>query len=110
LSPPTEEEKEIIKLAEQKEFEQYVEQRSKLQKEKRKQKKEERKAAMAIPLAPLPQKELCDYEKIRENNIKERQDAMAACEFFESLKSMKANFGFLPNGEKLSNNDTTESG
>ena len=44
LSPPTEEEKEIIKLAEQKEFEQYVEQRSKLQKEKRKQKKEARKA------------------------------------------------------------------
>ena len=108
LSPPTEEEKEIIKLAEQKEFEQYVEQQSKLQKEKRKQKLEERKAAMAIPLAPLPQRELCAYEKMREANIKERKDAMDANDFFESLRSMKADFGFVAIGEKCRKKDAKE--
>ena len=100
--------KEIIKLAEQKEFEQYVEQQSKLQKEKRKQKLEERKAAMAIPLAPLPQRELCAYEKMREANIKERKDAMDANDFFESLRSMKADFGFVAIGEKCRKEDAKE--
>ena len=49
---------------------------------KRKQKERERKEAMAIPIDPLPEHELRDYEKLRENNIEERKNAMMKCDFF----------------------------
>ena len=49
----------------------------------RKEKYQERKAALQVPLAPLPEKELCQYERIREKNIKEREKAMADSGFFK---------------------------
>ena len=64
-----------------------------MKEEKRKEKELERKAAMSIPVAPLPEKELCAYERLRENNIKEREAAMAECEYFDSLKCMKEEMG-----------------
>ena len=44
---------------------------------------------LAIPLDPLPKRELCPYEKIRENNIQERKEAMRKCGFFEDLEKIK---------------------
>ena len=52
-----------------------MEERNKSIKEKRKQKEIERKEAMATPISPLPEHELCPYEKIRENIIQERENA-----------------------------------
>ena len=68
--------------------------------EKRKQKELERKEAMAIPVAPIPEKELCPYEQMREDNIKEREAAMAECKFFESLNCMKKEMGLTNNAKK----------
>ena len=93
-TPLTEEDKKIIREAEKMEFELFVEERKELQKVKRKQKERERKEAMAIPIDPLPEHELCDYEKLRENNIKERKNAMMECGFFEDLMSIKKEIGF----------------
>ena len=47
------------------------------------------KEAMKKPIAALPVKELCEYEKIREENIKERYEAMKQCRFFEELEDTK---------------------
>ena len=57
--------------------------------EKRKKKYEETKEAMRNPLDALPEKDLCEYEKIREDIIKERNEAMANCKFFEELIETK---------------------
>ena len=59
----------------------------------RKEKYQERKAALQVPLAPLPEKELCQYERIRENNIKEREKAMADSGFFEDILEYKKKIG-----------------
>ena len=40
---------------------------------------------MEIPIDPLPERELCEYEKIRQDNINERKEAMAACGFFLTI-------------------------
>ena len=48
---------------------------------------------MKIPIDPLPESELCPYEKLRENNIKERLEAMRKCGFFEDLDSYKKDIG-----------------
>ena len=61
------------------------ERRNKKDREKRKAMKE----AMKKPIAALPAKELCEYEKIREENIKERYEAMKQCGFFEDLEDAK---------------------
>ena len=66
-SPPTEEEKIIHREAEQQEFKWFVEERTKKQREKRKQNDLENKKAMATPIDPLPEHELCTYEKLKEN-------------------------------------------
>ena len=55
---------------------------------------------MKIPIDPLPESELCPYEKLRANNIKERLDAMRKCGFFEDLDSCKKDIG-LTNDKKL---------
>ena len=55
---------------------------------------------MKIPIDPLPESELCPYEKLRENNIKERLEAMRKCGFFEDLDSCKKDIG-LTNDKKL---------
>ena len=93
-SPPNEEERNITRKAEQKELESYFEERKKKQNKKKKQKAEENRKAMAMPIDPLPEHELCAYEKLRENIIQEREKAMVECGFFEDLKSMKKNIGF----------------
>ena len=75
-------------------FEWFVKERKELLKVKRKQKERERKEAMATPIDPLPEHELCEYEKVRENNIKEREKAMIENGFFEDLMSLKKEIGF----------------
>ena len=61
--------------------------------EKRRQKERENKEAMATPINALPERELCDYEKLRLNNIEERQMAMMECGFFEDLMNIKKDIG-----------------
>ena len=85
---------------ENKMFEEMLEERKQIQKEKRKQRQRERKEAMDTPVQPLPEKELCEYEKLRESNIKERQDAMAASNFFEDFNEYKNDIG-LTKGKNL---------
>ena len=94
FSPPTEEEKIIIKEAEEIEMREYAEKMEQEKREKRKLKEEERKEAMARPIDPLPEQELCAYEQIREDNIKERMEAMAKCNFFDDLNVMKSKMDF----------------
>ena len=62
------------------------------ERESKKQKDRKRRAAakkaMKKPII-LPVRELCQYEKIRESIIKERNEAMARCKFFEELNEAK---------------------
>ena len=94
-TPPTKEDLRLKREAERVEFEWFVEEKKNEQKEKRKQKERARKEAMDNPIEPLPERELCLYEQIRENNIKERQDAMRECGFFEDLEATKRDIGLL---------------
>ena len=48
----------------------------KLSRDRRRQKQDQLKAAMRIPVAKLPEKEMCEYEKLRERNINERKKVM----------------------------------
>ena len=48
---------------------------------------------MNKPLDPLPERELCKYEKIREEIIRERMEAMNKCNFFKDLNEMKSEMG-----------------
>ena len=89
-----------MKEADETEMEDYIKQRAKIQYEKRKKKEMERKEAMAIPVAPLPDKELCAYEQFRADNIKERKAAMAECKFFDSLNCLKKDIGLIANDKK----------
>ena len=50
---------------------------------------------MDIPIVPHPEKELCDYEKLRIKNIEERQQAMAESGFFDDLLDYKVKIGLL---------------
>lgn len=61
----------------------------------RKKKYEETKKALGVPLEPLPERALCEYEKIRENNIKEREDAMIASGFFSDILTDKNGLGIV---------------
>ena len=56
-------------------------------------KNEERKEALRNLIDAIPEKELCEYEKIREDIIKERNEAMANCKFFEELIETKKEIG-----------------
>ena len=58
---------------------------------KDREKRKAMKEAMKKPIAALPVKELCEYEKIREKNIKERYEAMKKSKFFEELEEAKIN-------------------
>ena len=42
---------------------------------------------------PLPERQLCEYEKLREDIIRERREAMANCGFFENLLETKVDIG-----------------
>ena len=48
---------------------------------------------MEKPVDPLPEQQLCKYEKIREDIIRERREAMANCGFFENLHETKVDIG-----------------
>ena len=61
--------------AEKREMEAIVEQRKRDKLEEKKKKERERKEKMAKPIDPLPERELCQYEKIRENIMKEREES-----------------------------------
>ena len=93
-SPPTQEELEIVRQAEEREMAELMKQRKQDIKEKRQKKNEERRAAMEKPVTPLPKRELCQYEKIREEIIRERQEAMVQFQFFENLEKTKKDIGF----------------
>ena len=96
----TKEELEIVKQAEEREMMELMEQRRKELKEKRQKKNAEKKLAMNTPVTPLPKRELCKYEQIREDIIKEREEAMAQFKFFENLEKTKREIGLY---EKASN-------
>ena len=50
---------------------------------------------MRIPSDPLPERDLFEYEKIRENNISEREKAMYDSGLFEDLLSYKKDVGLV---------------
>ena len=89
----TQEEKEMFDEAERQEKEALVRYKKNEKKKKMQAKREQVKKAMATPLSPLPERELCQYEKIRENIIKEREEALAKHEFFEDLHRTKVKIG-----------------
>lgn len=91
--PLTEEEKKLSEETEALHFKWWVEERTRERNEKRRQKYKENKEKLAIPLDPLPERELCPYEQLRENNIQERKEAMRKCGFFEDLDKTKKHIG-----------------
>ena len=50
---------------------------------------------MEQPVDPLPIHEMCQYEKLRESRIKERETAMIESGFFDELLQMKKDFGLV---------------
>lgn len=95
----TEEEMKQAHADERKLYEEMEIQRKKEQREKRQQKQREIRDAMKVPINPLPEREMCLYEKIREDNIKERMNAMEQSNFFDDLLDMKIKFGFYKKQE-----------
>ena len=81
----TEEGKREIKESEERMDKAFKDQKKQEDREKRKLKLIERKTEMDRPIDPFPNQELCEYEKLREKNIKEREEAMAASGLFEKL-------------------------
>ena len=90
----TKEEQKQVEQEEQREREATVTRIREEQKAKRLIKREELKRANAKPIDPLPERELCQYEKIREDIIRDRQEAMAKFGFFEDLNKTKEAIGF----------------
>ena len=106
-SAPTEEEKKLAKEQEKREFEWWVAEREKERKERRRQKNKEMKDKMKLPIPPIPDRQLCPYEQLREDNIKEREDAMKKCGFFDDLKDTKKEIGF-PLDDIVKSNDKSK--
>ena len=77
----------------------FKEQKKEEDKEKRKLKLLERKKEMNRPIDPFPKQQLCEYERLREKNIKEREEAMAASGLFEKLISYKVEIGMNTGGK-----------
>ena len=90
----TKEDLKLLREHEEKELEDFMKERKKIQREKRRQKEKERKEAMNKPVLPLPERELCDYEILRDKNVREREKAMAESGFFEDLNEYKKKIGF----------------
>ena len=91
----TEEKIKELRIEEQEQDEAIKKFRIEEKKELRRLKEEEKRKAMRIPLDPLPERELCEYEKIRENNISEREKAMYDSGFFEDLLFYKKDIGLV---------------
>ena len=89
----TKEDKARLDKEDQEEREAMVLQKKMKQKEMRQKRNELIKKAAAVPLDPLPERELCQYEKIREDIIKERKEAMAKFNFFDDLENTKKEIG-----------------
>ena len=70
--------------------------------QRQKKEKERREALEALnkPLDPLPLRELCEHEKLRESIIKEREEAMAKCGFSQKLAECKKKIGLINNTNK----------
>ena len=64
------------------------------QREKRKHEREKLKEAASKPIGPLPTRELCQHERIREDIMREREEAMAKFKFYENLEETKKSIGF----------------
>ena len=69
----TDAERQVCKEAEERWMNAAIEERKQQRREKKKEKDKERKEAMGKPVNPLPAREMCQYEKIRESIIKERE-------------------------------------
>ena len=70
------------------------------------------KQAPKKPLKPLPEMEMCHYVKIQDDNIRERNEAMAKFEFYEDLEKTKEEIGFpgkIQTKEKEVNPEVEES-
>ena len=61
------------------------EEKKRMQREKQKEKTKIIKEKMNTPIPALPKRPLCQYEKIREQIIKERKKAMRDSGFFKDL-------------------------
>ena len=70
-----------------------IEERKREAKEKRRKTYEELKAAMNTPIGSFPETDLCEYEKLREQNIKDREQAMEESGFFEDFHKYKKKIG-----------------
>lgn len=102
--PPTKEEIEIGRQAQERELEELMKQRKHEIEEKRQKKNKERRAAMQQPVNPLPERKLCQYEIIREEIIREREELMAKFEFMENLKKTKEEIGLYKKADKEEDN------
>ena len=89
---PTKEKIEISKQAQERELE-LMKQRKHEIEEKRQKRNKERRTQMEQSLSPLPERELCQYELIRADIIREREELMAKFEFMENLKKTKEEIG-----------------
>ena len=96
----TKEEKDMIEKEEKREREAMANQIKLEQKDRREKKKEKLRQAMARPIDPLPERELCQYEKIREDIIQEREEALAKFCFYEDLYKTKQAIGFYGDGSE----------
>ena len=81
--PLSEKELADLKLQEEKMLAAMIEEKKHEAREKRRQRNKDQKAAMNKPIDPLPVTGLCEYEKLRKSNIKEREEAMVAAGFFD---------------------------
>ena len=55
---------------------------------------------MNVPLPPLPERPLSAYEKMREDNIKERETKMIEAGFFSDFSACKKSIGFVDKTDK----------
>ena len=90
----TKEEKDDFEKEEKREREAMANRLKQEQGEKRKQEREKLKEAASKPIDPIPTRELCQYEQIREDIIREREEAMAKFKFYENLEETNKSIGF----------------
>ena len=91
--PLSEQQLQSIKKQEEEWLKAAIEEREREKQEKRRKKYEELQALKNTPISPLPEKDLCEYEKLREKNIKEREQAMLESGFFEDFNDYKKKIG-----------------
>ena len=83
FKPLSEEEKKKSEETEKLHFEWWKEIRTRERNERRREKYRQLKEKMNTPIDPIPRAELCPYEKLRESNIKEREEAMRKSGYFQ---------------------------